>query len=82
LTDALLAGERLLADYVEPNVEPNSDRTAIIDQLVHLSTARRQREAQRLAAEGVGSIYLHMSVGYPTSAVVIIVAQSRAKRRL
>jgi|HubBroStandDraft_3_1064219.scaffolds.fasta_scaffold1503682_2 hypothetical protein len=36
LTDALLAGERLLADYVEPN----SDRPAIIDQLVHLSTAR------------------------------------------
>jgi hypothetical protein len=30
LTDALLAGERLLADYVEPN----SDRPAIIDQLV------------------------------------------------
>ena len=58
LTDALLANtklreetERLIAAYVEPD----SDRPAIINELIALFDGPQQREAQRLAAEALSA---------------------------
>jgi hypothetical protein len=57
LTDALLANaklrdqaERLIAAYVEPE----SNRAAIINDLIALLDGPQQREARRLAHEAMG----------------------------
>jgi hypothetical protein len=57
LTNALVAnarlreqGERLIAAYIEPG----SDRSAIINELIGLFDGPQQREAQRLAREAMG----------------------------
>jgi hypothetical protein len=44
--------ERLIAAYVEPN----SDRPAVINELITLFDGPRQREAQMLAADAMGSV--------------------------
>jgi hypothetical protein len=48
-----IQAERLLAAYVEPN----SDRLAIIDQLIRLLDGPQQREAQGLTVEALGEAW-------------------------
>jgi hypothetical protein len=57
-----IQAERLIAAYVAPE----SDRAAIINQLIALFDGPSQREAQALAAQALGEAWHeHSSAGWP-----------------